>query len=50
MENYSLTQRIDNIALAYVSSKFDVSKMSIDEFLEEYKKACNAIAEKFTLG
>ncbi len=50
MTNYTLDERIDNIALAYVSSRENVSSMTPEEFLEAFKKAHDIIGELLNYG
>ena len=42
--------RIDRIALAYVTAHYDVSQMDASEFFEKFKKAYNEISEIYSYG
>lgn len=50
MENYSLTERIDNLAIAYVTSHYDVENMSVEEYLNAYKKVSDELFETLSSG
>lgn len=50
MENYSLNERIDRLAIAYVTSHYDVKNMSVEEYFEAYKKVSNELFECISIG
>ncbi len=50
MENYTLTERIDRLAIGYVTSHYDVKNMSVEEFLNKFKEVSTEIFELSSLG
>jgi hypothetical protein len=50
MNTKQVDDRIDRIALAYVTAHFDVSQMDTSEFYEKFKKAHDEIAEFYLYG
>ncbi len=50
MENYSLTERIDRLAISYVTSHYDVENMSVEEFISKFKEISAKIYELFSPG
>ncbi len=50
MDNYSLTERIDHLAISYVTSHYDVKNMSVEEFISKFKDVSAEIFEIFSLG
>lgn len=50
MDKIELEKRTDALAIAYVTSRENVSDMSVEEFFETYKKVHNEIHELLTSG
>ena len=50
MNTKQVDDRIDRIALAYVTAQYDVSQMDASEFFEKFKKAYNEISEIYSYG
>lgn len=50
MENYSLNERIDQLAIAYVTSHYDVENMSVEEFFCKFKDASNEFFDLISFG
>lgn len=50
MNTTQIDDRIDRIALAYVTAHYDVSQMDTSEFFEKFKKAHDEISEIYSYG
>ena len=50
MNTKQVDDRIDRIALAYVTAHYDVSQMDASEFFEKFKKAYTEISEIYSYG
>ena len=50
MNTTQIDDRIDRIALAYVTAHYDVSQMETSEFFEKFKKAHDEISEIYSYG
>ena len=46
----SIDERIDRLAIAYITSHYDVSQMSVEEYFEKFKEVSNKIFDLYSFG
>ena len=50
MDKKSIDDRIDRLAISYITSHYDVSQMSVEEYFEKFKEVSNKIFDLYSFG